>query len=85
VVNDDPPILTVSAANYKDTAKNIMETKEFVVNLVSEPIVQAMNSTALDGPPETDEWKVSGLSPIPSVSHTTLVCHRILTLQTGHH
>jgi flavin reductase (DIM6/NTAB) family NADH-FMN oxidoreductase RutF len=61
-------MVTVSAATTKDTCRNVLETKEFVVNIVSEPFVQAMNSTSIDGPPELDEWEVSGLASLPSVS-----------------
>jgi flavin reductase (DIM6/NTAB) family NADH-FMN oxidoreductase RutF len=68
MINHDPPMVTISVGAMKDTSRNITETKEFVVNLVSTPIVQAMNATSVDGPPELDEWLVSGLTPISSVT-----------------
>jgi flavin reductase (DIM6/NTAB) family NADH-FMN oxidoreductase RutF len=61
-------MVTITVGTGKDTHKNIMDTKEFVVNMVSEPFVHAMNATSVDGPPELDEWQVSGLTPLPSVS-----------------
>jgi len=50
----------------KDTLINISRTKEFVVNIVSEEIAEAMNLTSGEYPPETDEFKVAELMPIPS-------------------
>ncbi|MFO2550691.1 flavin reductase family protein [Alicyclobacillus cycloheptanicus] len=53
----------------KDTLRNIEETGEFVVNIVSEPIAAQMNVTSPtpEFPPEVDEWEVSGLTPTASV------------------
>lgn len=50
----------------KDTLVNIEATGEFVVNIVSEPLVAAMNQTAAELPPEVDEFQVAGLTPVPS-------------------
>lgn len=46
----------------KDTLRNIEETKEFVVNIVGEKIVNQMNDCAVDFPPETDEFEQVGLT-----------------------
>lgn len=50
----------------KDTLGNIEATGEFVVNVVTEAIGPAMNETAVDFPPETNEFEVAGLTPVPS-------------------
>ena len=50
----------------KDTLINISRNNEFVVNIVSEEIAEAMNLTSGEYPPETDEFKIAGLTPIPS-------------------
>jgi flavin reductase (DIM6/NTAB) family NADH-FMN oxidoreductase RutF len=50
----------------KDTVRNIEATKEFVVNIVSEDFAAEMNACSADVPPEVDEFKESGLTPIPS-------------------
>lgn len=50
----------------KDTLRNVEETGEFVVNVVSESIADAANATAADVPPEVDEFQLSGLTAIPS-------------------
>src|SRR5580658_5028344 len=40
----------------KDTLRNVEETGEFVVNVVSEAIAGAANETAAEVPPEVDEF-----------------------------
>ncbi len=47
----------------KDTLRNVEETGEFVVNVVSEAISAAANATAAEVPPEVDEFVLSGLTP----------------------
>jgi flavin reductase (DIM6/NTAB) family NADH-FMN oxidoreductase RutF len=48
----------------KDTLVNIELTKDFVINLVTEGLAEAMNQTAGEYPIEVDEFKVAGLTPI---------------------
>ena len=48
----------------KDTLENIRATGEFVVNIVSEETVDAMNLTAAQLPPEADEFAHAGLTPL---------------------
>jgi flavin reductase (DIM6/NTAB) family NADH-FMN oxidoreductase RutF len=50
----------------KDTLSNIELTKDFVINVVTEDLAEAMNKTAGEYPPEVDEFQVSGLTPAPS-------------------
>jgi flavin reductase (DIM6/NTAB) family NADH-FMN oxidoreductase RutF len=50
----------------KDTLRNVEETGEFVVNVVSESIAGAANATAAEVPPDVDEFVLSGLTPIAS-------------------
>ena len=51
----------------KDTLRNIRETQEFVVNLVSEPFAAAMNMTSKDFPPGVNEFREAKVTEIPSV------------------
>ena len=51
----------------KDTLINIRETKEFVVNVVSEPFAEKMILCSTDFDPDVDEFDVSGLTSAPSV------------------
>jgi flavin reductase (DIM6/NTAB) family NADH-FMN oxidoreductase RutF len=52
----------------KDTLRNVEETGEFVVNIVSDAIAAQANATASEVPPEVDEFVLGGLTPIASVS-----------------
>jgi flavin reductase (DIM6/NTAB) family NADH-FMN oxidoreductase RutF len=50
----------------KDTLRNIIATREFVVNVVSEEFAEKMNACSAELPPEVDEFLVSGLTPVAS-------------------
>jgi flavin reductase (DIM6/NTAB) family NADH-FMN oxidoreductase RutF len=50
----------------KDTLRNIEETGEFVVNVVTESLAEAMNITARRYPAEISEVEEAGLTTIPS-------------------
>ncbi|KAH9176579.1 hypothetical protein EDB89DRAFT_1845733 [Lactarius sanguifluus] len=67
----NPPIISVSFRLFprqpKNTRANILATKEFVVNLISEPFVEAANEASVEAPADISEWDVSGLTQIPSV------------------
>ncbi len=65
----DPPLLILGImrrpdGSYKDTARNIIETGEFVVNLVAEWDAEAMNLTGIDAPPEIDEIAIASSRPL---------------------
>jgi flavin reductase (DIM6/NTAB) family NADH-FMN oxidoreductase RutF len=60
------PILRPMPPRAKDTLRNILETREFVVNIVSEEFADRMNATSATVPPEVDEFALSGLTPIAS-------------------
>jgi flavin reductase (DIM6/NTAB) family NADH-FMN oxidoreductase RutF len=55
------------AGDKKDTLRNVEETGEFVVSLVTEELAGRMNETATDYPPEVDEFAVTGLTPARSL------------------
>jgi len=50
----------------KDTLNNIEQNGDFVVNIVSEEFIEQMNTTSAEFPPDVDEFRVSGLTPVPS-------------------
>jgi flavin reductase (DIM6/NTAB) family NADH-FMN oxidoreductase RutF len=54
-------------ARRKDTLRNVEETGEFVVNVVSDAIAAAANVTAAEVSPDVDEFELAGLTPVPSV------------------
>ncbi len=49
----------------KDTLRNVEQTGEFVINIVSEAIANAANLSAATVPPSVDEFALAGLTPIP--------------------
>jgi len=51
----------------KDTARNILASGEFVVNLVTEELFGAMNISAADFPPDQSELTAANVSVAPSV------------------
>lgn len=65
-----PPVICLGigrrGAGDKDTMANIRARGEFVINVVSEELMEAMNVTAVDFPPEFDELKEAGLATEPS-------------------
>jgi flavin reductase (DIM6/NTAB) family NADH-FMN oxidoreductase RutF len=68
MVNHDPPLFVVGFASGlakpKDTLRNLVESKECVVNIISEGFVEAANATSVDAPFGASEWDVSGLTPV---------------------
>jgi len=60
------PVNRSSDASKKDTLNNILRTKEFVVNVVTEDIAEQMNICATEYPPGYNEFEESGLTPINS-------------------
>ena len=71
-VGADPLYVIISVSNNdagqpKDTANNIRASGEFVVNLVTEDLFQAMNVSAADFPAEQSELIAAGLHPSPSL------------------
>lgn len=73
-VGHDPPMVTIGFSpsrmnehGRKDTLFNILETKEFVVNIISEWFVEAANHCCGNFPYGTDEMQLSGLTPVESL------------------
>jgi len=59
--------LTVKANDeYKDTYRNIMETKEFVVCCLTKDFFEKAYKTSQEFGPDVDEFEESQLTPIPS-------------------
>ncbi len=70
VITPSPPHVAISVGQRggkaKDTLRNIEETGDFVINIVSADIVERMNVAAGDWPYGVSEFGESGLSPEPS-------------------
>lgn len=70
-MGDDPPLLVLGLLKNtegadKDTATNIIETGEFVVNLVSEQDAEAMNLSCVDAPRDVSEIDYAGIATTPA-------------------
>lgn len=96
----DPPTIVfcpttrTSDGRQKDTFYNIQATGEFVVNFVTEALVEAMNITSVETAAEVDEFKRAGLTAVPSMTvaaprvkespiHFECVLHQIVTIHEG--
>jgi flavin reductase (DIM6/NTAB) family NADH-FMN oxidoreductase RutF len=71
IVSSNPPMISLSiqrnSGRQKDTARNIIESKEFVVHIVDEQNVEKVNMTAASLPPEQSEIELAKLTPVDSV------------------
>jgi flavin reductase (DIM6/NTAB) family NADH-FMN oxidoreductase RutF len=72
MVSSLSPYVMVGCSQYstgrrKDTVVNIEETGEFVYNMATYDLREAMNASAAELPPEVDEFEVAGLTKAPSV------------------
>jgi flavin reductase (DIM6/NTAB) family NADH-FMN oxidoreductase RutF len=69
-IASEPPLIGLAisdrADDPKDTLRNIRETGEFVVNVVNEPLLDAMVQTAGEWPRAVSEFAPSGLTPAAS-------------------
>lgn len=97
VLGDSPPIIGICPGDRatgvpKDTARNIRLTHEFVVNLIDEPLAEAMNQCATSLPPGENELRHAGLTAAESVavkppriveSPASLECRHHSTIEIG--
>ena len=60
------PMRRFSDGSEKDTLRNVRATGEFVVNVVTEDIVERANDTAVEFPPEVSEFAEAGFTPADS-------------------
>jgi len=94
-----PPIICVGmgwkrGGQKKDTLRNIEASKEFVINVVDEDLVEAMNRTAAEYPPQIDEFREAGLTakkssivraPRVAESPMSMECRLRQIMQFGEH
>jgi flavin reductase (DIM6/NTAB) family NADH-FMN oxidoreductase RutF len=64
--NYHPPIIGFSSVGAKDSLRNAEETGEFVWNLATRDLAEAMNATSAGVPYEADEFERAGLTPADS-------------------
>ena len=63
----DPPMVVISARAGTDTARNVNATSEFVVNMATYALKDAVNKTSAVVPSDVDEASLAGLEMLPSV------------------
>ena len=72
MVSSNPPCVMFSTRRdnnkNKDTLNNVLNTNEFVANLVTAENVEQMNTTSGNFQPHEDEFKITNLTPIDSIS-----------------
>jgi flavin reductase (DIM6/NTAB) family NADH-FMN oxidoreductase RutF len=67
----DPPYVMFSAnqntrGQRKDTTVNVEESREFVYNMATYDLREAVNRTAAEVPPEVDEFELAGVTKAES-------------------
>jgi flavin reductase (DIM6/NTAB) family NADH-FMN oxidoreductase RutF len=68
----NPPVVAFSPSRrgrdntLKDTYNNLIDTKECVIHAVTMDIVHQINLASSEFPPETDEFYMSGFTPVES-------------------
>lgn len=69
VINHDPPIFIVGYAGgfdkAKDSLRNLMDSGECTINIISEHYLEAANATSVNAPYGVSEWALTGLTPAP--------------------
>ncbi len=71
VFGANPPLVAFAPGNKapdtpKDTAKNIRQTREFVIHLLDEPLGQVMVNTSATLPHGENELEINNIETIPS-------------------
>ena len=61
-----PPIVGFASIGAKDTLRNIEASGEFVWNLATHDLADAMNQSCAAVPPEVSEFELAGLTPLAS-------------------
>ena len=68
VVSTSPPVVMFAPTDrsdrpegLSDSARNALDTEEFVVNVVTEPLAEAMNATSATLPPDESEFDHANL------------------------
>lgn len=67
VINHDPPLFIVGFSGgldrAKDSLKNLVDTGECCINIISEHYLEAANATSVNAPYGVSEWALTGLHP----------------------
>ena len=66
LMGSNPFYLAFASTGVKDTITNLRAVPEFVANIVSLDLLERMNFTSCDFPPEEEEFGWAGLTPVPA-------------------
>jgi flavin reductase (DIM6/NTAB) family NADH-FMN oxidoreductase RutF len=66
LMGSDPPYVAFGSLGAKDTVTNLRKVPEFVANIVSMRLLEKVNLTATDFPPQQDEFQWAALTSEPS-------------------
>ncbi|MBI3214485.1 MAG: flavin reductase family protein [Mycobacterium sp.] len=65
--NYKPPVIGFASIGWKDSVANIDATREFVWNLATRPLAEAMNETSASIPADQSEFDRAAVTPVDSV------------------
>jgi len=96
-MSGNPPVVCFGIGgrkpgDAKDTGNNVRRTGEFVVNMVSDELAEAMNVTAIEFDSNVNEFHEAGITPAPSAlvapprileSPVSLECKRLVIVDVG--
>jgi len=89
-IGDTPPMVMFASTGFKDSAANIAETDEFVCNMASYDLRDAMNISSASLEHGVSEFERAGLEMAPSklvkaprvaAAYTALECKHLKTLR----
>lgn len=92
VASARPPIVQFTSVGTKDTLRNVLATGEFVVNLASLPMLEAINASSASYGAEVDEAEVVGVAleaservspPRVAASPASIECRLHSTVELG--
>lgn len=68
LLSSQPPLVYFSSDGYKHSASNARDRGEFVVNLATRKLAEAVNATSIDAPEGTSEFDLAALVTAPCVN-----------------
>ena len=70
VAGIDPPVLSFTSVGEKDSLRNILATREFVICVCTEGLIEQVNVTGTNFPGNLSEYDEAGLTREPSARVT---------------
>ncbi len=61
-----PPVVSFTSVGAKDSLRNVLETREFVVAMATEELMERVNRSATDYPAHVSEFDAVGVTREPS-------------------